>query len=407
MTTAVTYMYEPGGFMATDDIKAFTQVLILSFAQPLAVFTSPATATKLFTFAWPTQWEPLLYAGLSILSFTAALVVRKKTQDPPAVRSLPKHIFWEELTSASDIVGSMSVPELPKSAKCRVTPALRHPFLDHLMRSQFSPTALLRFEIVKHLAGNTAKSLEFLEIRRTATALQNLAQRTYRLRLSSQIIFLGLAILLPVALFGKPLLESARSSVFTGASLAVSGTVVTALWWNLGARVQISHLVNKVKSGVNVPPQPHFKRRPAVLAGALVAAGLSIPGGLAVVQYGLLVQSASALPADLVDYGIFRLGGASLIAAGFCSLICVCLVVAELPGVRFALWLGIICALRTFLILGTGGESWMSLGWPGAAVTVWSVIALVVTMTRSSRTKALTPSRALPRERNLAKENRK
>jgi hypothetical protein len=389
--TAVAFMYEPGGIMATPDAQMFGRVLLLSIAQPLLLMSNPQMLDAIFSYTFSIRWETVVGTATAALFIAGAIVVRRGAPSPAAITGLPARIRWQELASASDLVGSMSTPDLPSAARCRILPSFRQPVWDHLFRSHLSRTAVFRFEIVQWTARNGPAKLHLSALGSTTAELQHLAKRAHRLRLSVQIMFICLTILVPVAVFGRPLYESAQSSAAVGIVLAVMGIALTALWWTVSARKVISRLIDGVETGRAPRVGQTRRRRKGSSACVLVSSGIAIFGGLALYEYAPLGAYASTNAGTPVPVGLYAASGVSLVTAGLFALFALCLIIAEVHGVRAALAISTICVARSGLLLLSTGATWTILCWPGLAVMSLSMIAFIAAIRRSARLQTALP----------------
>ena len=173
-------------------------------SHPEAFFTLIARGVE---FGWA-GW-PFVVGGLATV--LVGIIVRgDQDLDRWRIGDLPAHMAWEEISSGSDLVGSMSIPELPSRARVVTIPRLRHALLDHGLKSYLSRAGALRLILAsdvselclgrKKVAGLIARA------DRVRGRLAALSDQLYRFRGAMVGLALGFIVGVPL-LYGRSLFE--------------------------------------------------------------------------------------------------------------------------------------------------------------------------------------------------------
>ncbi|PRB69162.1 hypothetical protein CQ027_17335 [Microbacterium sp. MYb32] len=383
MMAAMVWGYEPGGFANTAGSRLLSQTMLLGLAQPLATLGESEVPTLIFGNALPTQWGmfPLLGAGITLLA-AGAWTGRRHRRSMSMIPSIPSRVIWEELTSPNDIVGSMPIPEIPSTVLRRTIPSLRQPVGDHLMGSYLSRRSTFRLEVARWIARPAVRSAKFASLDAVTDDLAHLSERSYRLRLTVQMVFIFLLILVPVATIGRSLLAASAAFIYIAVGVAMSIAILAGIWWYAGATWRISRYLRAVREAEEYLPS-RWSTRPAwVTALTGTVALLTVLGSLSTLAYADLVAAVR-----LVGVAAAMEGSAgALMAAAIPTTAALCLAVAGLRMVRGFLILGGLFVGRSILELGEGGEEWLALGAPGIWMPLLAGLGLLVALIGNVRT---------------------
>lgn len=389
MTAGMVWGLEPGGLLNTSGSRVMMQSMLLLIAQPLALLHAGQIADIVLANLMPTQWFaiPIVCVGFA-LAVAGSRVGHRAKRQLSAVPALPSRIFWEELASPSDIVGSMSVPEVPRSTTCRVLPSLRQPVVDHLMQSYFSRSSIFRFEVARWMTRGSGVESRFDELRTMTDDLTCLGERTYRLRLAVQAASIFLFVLMPVIMFGRSLFDATVSFTFWGFGIAVAIAAIAGLWWHVASNRQISRFVRGAQNGETFIPRPFSRRRRWATATSALASGVALLGSFGTLSYaGLVRHYASSEEVNVLVTGLGQSGGVMMIAA-ISGIASICLATVGLRSVRLLLFIAMLCCGCSVLILLGIGESWVALGAPGLAVSLVGTACTFVALVGNGRDRA-------------------
>ena len=156
MTVGVLHGMEPDGFFGFAVLGHLMSVVAIMFVLPSVAVVRPDVVLEVFPRGFSMGWNglPMAIAGLVIVG--AALLLRRGTPDAPlAVPDLHRRIRWEEISSPSDLVGSMSIPELPDRVSLVAAPSIRNALFDHGLGAYFSKHGSMRFLISSAIADLT------------------------------------------------------------------------------------------------------------------------------------------------------------------------------------------------------------------------------------------------------------
>lgn len=191
---------------------------------------------------WPDTWYgPLLiFVGL-VSAFFGWRYQRSRNLVFPKLRPLRSKIEWHEISSLSDIVGSMSVPELPSGVIQGSVPTRRSPIFDHPIASYLNTRSVFRFEICKWAYPNLKRTGMYGRIDRLGDRLEFLSLRIYRLRMTIYFMFLSIAVLVP-SILGKSLYSAASNALWTGVLVYSLALAFGGIWWWIGSRFEYREL---------------------------------------------------------------------------------------------------------------------------------------------------------------------
>lgn len=361
---------EPGGLLNSDGWRQTVGAQLLLLVRPDLALTGQLPELPMSAIV-PTDWSSVLYfvAGVVLLA-TSVILGMTARRTKPSLAALPTKIEWEELASPSDLVGSMSVPEVPAAAKFRVVPSLRQPIFDHPMAAYFRPRSLFRFEAARWVSGPSAGRTAFAGLENAELALRDLTERTYRLRFGVQMSLIVPAVLLPVAL-GSSLFALATSYLAIGVVTALVVAGVAALWWFVSARRITTRFATAAKTKRDEFKFVAPRKRPtwAVVGcaltgviGALAAYGLTVYGQLVAAdapdeQTVALVQGVSA-------------AGIRMMSVALVTFLAVSFAAAQVRGVRVLLLVGATWTGSVSTTLDQIGAPWLAAGMPGMMITI-------------------------------------
>ncbi|GAA1778061.1 hypothetical protein [Leucobacter iarius] len=385
---------EPGGLLSSDGWRQTVGAQLLIIARP-DIFMLGELPELAMNDIIPTDWSSVPFFLAGIVFVACGLTIGAKARSTnPTLLALPSRVEWEELASPSDLVGSMSIPEVPSSANFRVVPSLRQPLADHFMSAYFSRLSIFRFEAARWLTGSDRSRAAFANLQEAEHALRDLTDRTYRLRFGIQMALIVPAVALPVAL-GASLFGLATSYLKIG--LIVAGVVacVAAFWWFGSARRIVTRFVEAsiVKEFKFLPP----RRRPtwAVMVGAF-AGLLSALSAFSLTLYGqLLVAHGEADQTGALVQGLGS-AGTRLMSVAVLSFLAVSFAAAQVRGVRALLFFALVWAGSALGILDQIGRPWVDAWMPGlmptAAIELLLLLGIVFCWRR--RPVGLVPSQS-------------
>lgn len=256
-----------------------------------------------------------LFLALSvvvILMCSRILRLRKGVAVEAVIPSIPSSIVWEEFTSASDLVGSMSVPPLPVAAKTVIVPGMRNSLIDHLLRSHLGKTGLFRVRIAEVLKGKgrLGKTSISGQCRALEKSLNQLSVSTYRLR---GLLFgsaLGIT-LIPSLLLGGFIFTVVFDLYWLYLLVVAAAGGGAAIWWEVGARRRISAYHSKSRIPILVPFGSCYIR----LLWGLGFFGVSSGFAIAVAARSLPPENQPPLGGGLILLGAVMLFFACLASA--------------------------------------------------------------------------------------------
>ncbi|WP_431074603.1 hypothetical protein [Microbacterium phyllosphaerae] len=396
MMSAMMWGFEPGGVVNTSGTQLFTQMLLVGMVQPQLI-GNEELAEAIWKNTWPTQWFMIPGLVIGIGLFAVGVIAgrragRRMTSIPP----IPSRMIWEELTSPSDIVGSMSVPELPPVALRRTIPSLRQPVGDHLMASYLSRRSTFRLELARWVTRGSSAASRFAQVDALTVDLTALSARSYRLRLAVQAACTGLFVLIPVAVLGRSLFAASTSFVVGGAIVALAIALITAAWWFLGASRRMSRFLSAANNARAYRTTRWHDRRPWALILCGISATAAILGSLGALIYARDVE-ITALGALLspVTIGLRQSSGA-LMAAATLTVCAIWLGVAGIRGVRLLLAFAALMTINAIGDLARAGDLWLYAGMPGVgmpALVGLGVVTAFVGCARVTTSSPSTPSR--------------
>lgn len=363
--------FNPGGPGNTLGTINMSRVLLLGMVQPIGLLDSSQAASLILDNLWPTNWIsiPLMLAGIAstIVSLRFGRDIGRRLSTMP---SMPSRIAWEELSSASDIVGSMSVPKLPAQANVRVLPSLRQPIGDHLLRFYFSRRSIFRLEMAWWLVRNSSTSKKFFALEATMQDLSGITTRIYVLRFVVQAAYVILLIFLPVFLGVRSLADTPITIVYIGAGVSFGVALLAGVGWWYGARKRIGRFADAAADGVSYRPVRRVLRPRYAIWSVAIATTMAVVASFGLMLYANLVLQLPASPATFTLHdGIYASSIASMSAA-LLAFAALCLIIVGTRGVRPLILFAGFSAFRALASLGAIGRPWVDNGCPGAFVIV-------------------------------------
>lgn len=378
MLLAMVWGYEPGGVINTEGSRILSLALLLGMVQPLGIWGASPLSAAILENAWPSQWAMLPILALGVLVFASGVIVsRRVRRESTPIPAIPSRIIWEELTSPSDIVGSMSVPEIPTTALCRTIPSLRQPIGDHLMASYLSRRSTFRMEMARWVSRTTSATPKFRNLDAVTEDLAQLSERSYQVRLAVQGAGILVFVMLPVAIFGRSLARAATNFVAWGVAVAVGVAVITAFWWWIGARRRMVRFVRGAGSAEHYRPHKWIRRPTwSVIASGLCAV-VAVLGAFGAHAYAGLLGGENMSEASRLSVSMFDSGG-SLMVAAMITMVAVWLAIARVAGVRRTLMVAMVFPIDAMKTLSAAGDAWLQFGAPGVAVPLMTGAGLLI-----------------------------
>ena len=326
-------MLTPGGLLSPSTLSGYLTSTFLILVQPAALLDlttgvallASAQEAAIAAIAWRAiDTFRLATIALVVALALAAIWVRKGTPLPAPVAALPARTRWEELTSPSDLVGSVSVPALPATVHQVVLPALRNPIGDHFLGTLLRGPVALRALLSERLLDRTSFAANQLPVRFAplSESLLNLSHRTYALRGLLLACVVALTLGFPFVIGGS-VIDRARDGCVYGSYVAVSvaSAAVAGLWWWIGATRRVRAYRERTAYPSPRAISPSYIR-------FLWISGAASSAGALVIAYVTAIVPTAATP---VIGGLGILGVAMLLAA------CVASVRVQLP--RVILWM--------------------------------------------------------------------
>ncbi len=381
MTLAL-LLLTPEGILSLSVISAPLAGLLLGVVQPAVLLDVESTSwlneiTQETTWA-ALHWTPLDTARLASLlagavAVVAAFWVRKGAAAFQEIGNLPARIRWEELTSPSDLVGSMSVPPLPSRVHEVSLPALRNPIGDHLLGLLLRGPAALRVLIAERLIARTSFAANQTPPRFAPVfdSLRRLSHRTYRLRGLLFMCAVGLTLGFPFVI-GSSVMDLARQPVMlrTYLIVSISAMAVSAAWWAIGARRHMRSYCNGTSYQTLSDVSPSYLRWLWISAVASVGSAFSI-----------------TFVCHITGQGQQSISG-SLMILGVVLLFSACLAEVQVHVPRPLLWLVLagFPTLTIISVLGKGDDPlnmiWIVLAAPGVLLGAGCIMLTSVTLFR-------------------------
>lgn len=370
MTVGVLHGMEPDGFFGFAMLGHLMSVMAIMFVLPhVAVFRPDALLEVLprgFSMGW--NGLPMAIAGLVVVG--AALLLRRGTPDAPlTIPDLHRRIRWEETSSPSDLVGSMSIPELPDRVSLITAPSIRNALFDHGLGAYLSKHGSMRFLLSSALAdlavGKRRGRALALSSSLVQSRLEAVSQQLYVFRGSLVAAVLLFMIGIP-AVFGASVLALVPTVVVPCLVASLLGWAFAYLRWSRLAPIAVATAVDEDRRGQRKLDKA--VRRPAresVILLQIVFVFWSIVAGIGVAAISenkgaavRLIEVAMMLTAGLICL-VSRMGRPKL---------------WNLAALLFAQ------SALTNLVGGTLPGS--ALGAPGVLTTSLLVIALIVHLCR-------------------------
>ncbi|MDA3806207.1 MULTISPECIES: hypothetical protein [Clavibacter] len=373
--------FEPGGLLNSDSFRALMQLLILSVTQVNYLLEVPSAVDEAFRDPFPSNWISLALLIPGLACFAAGLRARKDVEGSvKPIRDLPRKIAWEELSSPSDIVGSMSIPELPEAARCRTVPSLRNPIGDHLFRSQLSYRSIFRLEIAEWLTRKKADDAMRPDLSALTRHLSRISERAYTLRLAIHMLYFFLAVLFPT-LWGASIFGSIQAAFPVAALLTLLTLSISSIWWLVNAKHSITAFLLAMRERTVPTYSGKTGRSEAMLFITLFSAFVCALGAVGMTVYSSQLASLGAHAALTSVVPTLSTVGASAAGITLFALLAFCLALAEVRGVRLILAISIVIAIYDLHALISLGGPWFSMSAPGGLVMVIAMVALLSAFT--------------------------
>ena len=376
----VVLLFEPGAPLNTPGSKDITLFTLAATVSPSVLLSFPtAFAGDSWRDLIPTNWSFVLFFAAGYAGTALAKRVNRSFGDGPApVPDLPSVIDWQELSARGDVVGSMSVPELPASAQQVTIPSVNSPVLDHLLTSYLGARSILRFDLAVWMTRRSNRHIENLR-----TSLTHLSESNYVFRVSAQILFVVTVIGLPMSM-GVPPLAIVPAVIVPGILLAAVTAVWTFTRWRRGSSERISAFAVGTATKVSpVYPARIVRSRKSLVASSLTALFACLGGVSMFLVAAIGDLSRSAVPPVLIEQ--IRSSGTHLLLAALAAMVGWCLGVAGARGVRA--WLAFACfsAALSLLALVAAGEAWAVRLFPGGHIALLVLVGCVLALAWSRR----------------------
>lgn len=370
--------FEPGAAMNTTGSRLLSHFMVLTLVRPDALAIGDSQPQQILERAVgalaPSEWWWLVAICMSFAGLGAAVLIeRRHDMNLPAIAPLPRRVSWDEVSSPNDLVGSMSVPSLPRSASVRSLPSLGHPIGDHLLTSYLGRRSVLRFELAHWLLPRGAKRQRFAELSNCSRSLSSLAAQIYRMRLTAPLIFMTIFMVVPLAM-GASMAQAVLPWVWWCIGVAGIALVAGFTWWFVAASVAVGRLRRAALGGPVSWRTPRARRRLGVQCLALSVLGL-VMGAWGLILYARMTQGVGGV-AVLTPH-LHAAGGIVLIA-GLLVAVALWLALVSARGVRGLLIAAIGLLGGAAATLREAGDVWLRYGAPGSLFIVASIVLLLV-----------------------------
>lgn len=375
----------PGGILSASSLTLLFAGFLPFLVVPAALLDTSLLLEQLGSMheaavaglAWTYQdTVRIALAAAGVAAILAAYWIRKHALPFQAIRDLGRRIRWEELSSRSDLVGSMSVPPLPGKVHAVSLPALRNPIGDHLLSRLLRGPSALRVLICERLLGKASLGANQAPSRFSPLlgSLNRQSDRSYRLRGLLLACTLGLTLGFPVALGVAPIDLVARPPLYASyVAVSVVSMGVSAAWWGLSARQRM----RAYRNGTPYPNTHEVSR--TYLRWLWIAAWALVLSAFTIQWFTLLDGQRQG---SLVG---------SLMCLGLVLLLTACLAEVQVHVPRTLLWmvLALFPAREIAQILGPSGSGldliWIVLGTPGTLLGLGCLALAVVALVTKRR----------------------
>lgn len=330
VTLGMLLAFEPGGFLSVFHGQTVMNALAQVVAFPLLALSAqliPQPLTEIWGAVYDHGLNGLGYLLLGILIIAVGFLVRSGTSEHHwFIKDLPPRVRWEEASSGSDLVGSMSVPSLPDRVDQFIVPTLRNTFLDHGLKSYFSKFGSLRFHAAALLVKSSVGKSQAQGICRTArlvtASFENLSRQVYTLRASVLFAALFFSIGIPV-IFGRSILTLSPTAVIVGTISSIFGWCLAYFRW----KRLTPRIIDHAQSGLVTPDRkilkairPPLRTSVGIIQGALLIFTVIVSIGLEQASNDLEVLHPPSLISEHLGVAATRLMtmGLMLAVAAIC-----------------------------------------------------------------------------------------
>lgn len=285
MCIAVLMGLETGGFLSFEFANQLFSILVEPIVFPFLLFF-PAAFVELLPEISLIGWNGLgtLLLGLGLIA--VGIFLRGKAPVQWEIEDLPAEISWEEISSPSDIVGSMSEPPMPERVTELPIPSMRNAFGDHGLKSYFSQRGALRFmaaaTLTQEISGDTRAEPSRAIAKGITSRLNLLSRQTYVFRGSLMLAVLFFSVGIPV-FFGGTVFDILVETLPLAVVTSIVGWCMSySRWSRLAPRIVKNGLTptaketKKIARKLRNPPRASVAR----LQGLLIACALATAFGL-------------------------------------------------------------------------------------------------------------------------------
>lgn len=401
LTFGMIVAVQPGGMLAVIPVGPTAAGASVGLAFPALFVSRPdvffALVARGVEFGWA-GW-PFVVGGL-VTALVGIVVRGNQGADLWRVGDLPARIAWEEISSGSDLVGSMSVPVLPPRARVATIPRLRHVLFDHGLGSYLSPAGALRLILAADASelalGRKNVTASIARADRVRARLAALSDQLYRFRGAVVGLALGFIVGVPL-LYGRSLFDQAFWALPFCLGAGLFGWFIAWGRWRRLAPLSVRMSGDRVAGAPvtrreqrqrkavagAVLPQP--RRSVVVMQGGLALAAVFISMGVAIVAQMFRQMAGVANP----DLRLLQASGNLMFTAIWLGLGLVWLI-ARMRGAKAFTALALctaMVALGHAVTVGDRADRSVVL-LPGVAATTILIVLLVVQLCRRSSVPA-------------------
>ncbi|NYD55291.1 hypothetical protein [Microbacterium pseudoresistens] len=384
MTVGFLQGMEPDGFFGFATLSNVMAAMTIMTVLPLQSVLRPGALLDVLADGPVFGWNGVPMFAVAIVVMVAALLLRRNMpQARTSIEDIPRRIRWDEASSPSDLVGSMSIPELPDRVNLIAMPSIRSALFDHGIGAYFSRNGAMRLLVASAIAEATVGPRRGRALTRSSKAARSslaaLSRQLYVFRGSLVAGTLLFTLGIP-AVFGSSVLTRAPSTLLPCLGASLIGWGFAYLRWGRVAPAAVDAALTESPRALRTlrrALRPAARESVLVLQLALMCWSIMVGIGIAVV--GRLVgQSASvvSMPYNLASVRLIE--AAMMLAMGG-----ICLI--SRMG-RPKLWnlAALLFAQSGMVALVPDPPSAMVLGLPGVIPGIALIVALVVHLCRRS-----------------------
>lgn len=277
ITVGLLFAIEAGGFLNAVNYSAITVLLAEVIAFPVLSLSFPQALFDVLDGGFDYGWRGIVLFLVGCLIVAIGFMIRPRdSEDGWFIKDLPRHIEWEEASSVSDLVGSMSVPPLPERVRHVGVPTFRNAFFDHELKSYFSKVGALRYLIAASIAEMSLGGPKARGMRETAEFvsinLRDLSRHVYVLRGSLIFVALFFSLCVPM-MVGRSIFAVTPTALVAGITASTFGWCLSYVRWKYLAPMVIGAAITgsqRTVGKVMKAPRPPLRVSVGLIQAVLV-----------------------------------------------------------------------------------------------------------------------------------------